>query len=164
VRARVPLAPARNVDKNQRSPPCILLKCRHVYPVAFSVPPRASQQLSLGCAAVFAVLHHLLRESVRPFGAGGGHLLRIRATVRREGDPEKPKSVKEVMLISRNKSGPCSTERSTKAYGQRNDRLSASLAGGPLFLGYAPRHSNNPHRREATTRRTDSHLIRNKQT
>jgi hypothetical protein len=36
------------------------------------------------------------------------------------------------------------TERSTKACRQGNDRLSASLAGGPLFLGYAPRDSRQP--------------------
>jgi hypothetical protein len=63
----------------------LLLKCRHVYPVALSVPPRASQQLRLGCAAVFAVCIGLLRESMRPFEEdeqAEGHLLRIRATVR----------------------------------------------------------------------------------
>jgi hypothetical protein len=55
------------------------------------------------------------------------------------------------------------TECLTKTCRQRTDRLSASLAGGPLFLGYAPQGSakTSPNPREATTRGTAHHLIRN---
>jgi hypothetical protein len=49
------LGPAWNVDKTSPARHVFFLKCRHLYPVALSVPPRASQQLRLGCAAVFAV-------------------------------------------------------------------------------------------------------------
>jgi hypothetical protein len=49
------LGPAWNVDKTSPARHVFFLKCRHLYPVALSVPPRASQQLRLRCAAVFAV-------------------------------------------------------------------------------------------------------------